>query len=197
MSDQPPQPVEQARYVSEEQVRARALAEVLREQDARTQASLKAEARRAHTMRIRRGALIATWVMVAWIWVASPSWLRVPSPPLPTVAAEAEALRLHVFLQSQAIEAYRERSGRLPYVLQEAGPPFRGLEYRRHDSRTYELQGRSERVLLRYHSEQPALDFVGEAADRLVSGGSGAGGGESGALAWEPSAPRALRAGAP
>lgn len=197
MSDQPPQPVGQARYVSEEQVRARALAEVLREQDARTQAHLEAEARRAHTTRIRRGALIVTWTVVTWIWVASPSWLRVPSPPRPTVAAEAEALRLHVFLQSQAIEAYRERSGRLPYVLQEAGPPFRGLEYRRHDSRTYELQGRSERVLLRYHSEQPALDFVGEAANRLVTGGGGAGRGQGGSLAREPSAPRTQRAGAP
>lgn len=186
MTDQPPQPVESARYVSEEQVRARALAEVLREQDARAQASLEAEARRARTARIRRGALIATWAGVGWIWVASPSWLRVPPPPSPTVAEEAEALRIHVFLQSQAIEAYRERSGRLPYVLQEAGPPFRGLEYRRHDSRTYVLQGRSERVILRYHSEQPALDFVGEAADRLVPGGSAPARGEGGAVARAP-----------
>lgn len=168
MSDQPPQPVDHARYVSEEQVRARALAEVLREQDARAQASQEAEARRSRRTRIRRSALIAAWGLVIWIWVASPAWLRVAPPPRPTVAEEAEALRLHVFLQSQAIEAYRQRSGRLPYVLQEAGPPFRGLEYRRRDSRTYELQGRSERVVLRYHSEQPPLDFVGAAADRLV-----------------------------
>lgn len=168
MSQPPPDPAQPARYVSEEQVRARALAEVLREQEAREQAALHAEERRARRVRVRRHALVATWGVVAWIWLASPSWLRVSPPPRPSVAEEAESLRLHVFLQSQAIEAYRERAGRLPYVLQEAGPPFRGLEYRRHDSRTYELQARSERVLLRYRSEQPPLDFLGQAGDALI-----------------------------
>lgn len=171
MTDQPPQPVDRPRYVSEEQERARALAEVLRDQETRILASARAEERREQVAARRRRALIAAWAAVAWIWIASPSWTRVQPPPTPTVAEEAEALRLHVFLQTQAIEAYRERSGRLPYVLQEAGPPFRGMEYRRRDSRTYELQARSDRVLLRYHSDQPPLDFVEDAASALSPGG--------------------------
>jgi hypothetical protein len=167
MTDQPPQPVDPARYVSEEQVRARALAEVLRDQAERVDTARLGEERQQERARRRRGALIVAWVGIAYVWLATPSWLRVEQPPEPSVAQEARSLRLHVFLQSQAIEAYRLERGRLPYVLQEAGPPFRGLEYRRFDSRSYELQGRGRRVILRYNSEQPALDFVGEAADLL------------------------------
>jgi hypothetical protein len=180
MIDQPPGPVEptdSARYVSEEKERLRALADVLREQAARVEAARLAEARRYRRARIRRRTLVATWVGVAYVWLATPSWLRIQPPPTPTVGEEAQSLRVSVFLQSQAIEAYRLERGRLPYVLQEAGPPFRGMEYRRRDSRTYELHGRSDRVILRYSSEQPPLDFVGGASDRLLSVPGGAGGG--------------------
>jgi len=145
-SDQPPpEPVDPVRYVSEEQVRARALAEVLRDQAERAEATLEAEERRDQRA-------------------------RVDPPPPPPVAAEAQSLRLNVFLQSQAIEAYRLERGRLPFVLQEAGPPFRGMEYRRFDSRSYEVEGRSDRVILRYHSDQPSMEFVGAAAALLATG---------------------------
>ncbi len=170
-SDQPPpEPVDPVRYVSEEQVRARALAEVLRDQAERAEAALEAEERRDQRARVRRGVLTGTWLVVAWVWLATPSWLRVDPPPPPPVAAEAQSLRLNVFLQSQAIEAYRLERGRLPFVLQEAGPPFRGMEYRRFDSRSYEVEGRSDRVILRYHSDQPSMEFVGAAAALLATG---------------------------
>ncbi|HSW29893.1 MAG TPA: hypothetical protein VLH75_10465 [Longimicrobiales bacterium] len=170
MSDlPPPEPVDPVRYVSEEQVRARALAEVLRDQAERAETALATEERRDRRDRVRRGVLVGTWLVVAWVWVATPSWLRVEPPPKPPVAVEAQSLRLNVFLQSQAIEAYRLQRGRLPFVLQEAGPPFRGMEYRRFDSRSYELQGRSDRVILRYHSDQPAMEFVGNATDVLAT----------------------------
>jgi len=168
MIDQPPEPVDPVRYVSEEQERARALADVMRDQAERADAARQTEERRAKRTRIRRGALVATWVVVAYVWIATPSWLTVAAPPEPTVAEEAQSLRVNVFLQAQAIEAYRLRRGRLPYVLPEAGPPFRGMEYRRRDSRSYDLQGRSDRVILRYMSQESPFSFVGTAADFLT-----------------------------
>jgi hypothetical protein len=164
----PPEPVDPVRYVSEEQERARALAEVLRDQAERADVARVAEERREGRRRVRRGALIATWIAVAYIWIGTPSWLRVEAPPVPTVAEEAHALRVNVFLQTQAIEAYRQERGRLPFVLQEAGPPFRGMEYRRRDSRSYDLQGRTDRVILRYTSLESPFQFVGTAADFLT-----------------------------
>lgn len=158
--------------VSDAEERARALADVLRDQAARVEGARAAEARRDRRARGRRGVLVAAWLAAAWVWIFPPSWTNVHPPQRPTLEEEAQSLRLHVFLQTEAIEAYRTERGHLPYVLQEAGPPFRGMEYRRADSRSYELAGRSDRVLVRYTSEEPPLSFVGAAAG-LISGASG------------------------
>lgn len=164
------------RHVSEEHERARALADVMRDQEERLESAREAEERRQRRARIRRGVLVAAWMGVAYIWIFSPSWINVPPPPTPSLASEALSLRVNLFLQSQAIESYRRERGRLPYVLQEAGPPFRGMEYRRRDSRSYELEGTSERVRIRYDSYEPPLEFVGSAAWVLEGRhGSGAG----------------------
>ena len=71
------------RYVSEEQERARALAEVLRDQEERVEAARDAEERRDRRVRIRRGALLAAWVGMAYIWIFSPSWINVRAPGAP------------------------------------------------------------------------------------------------------------------
>ncbi len=109
-------------------------------------------------------AVSATWIGIAYIWMGTPGWLTVDPPPVRTVAEESNALRFNLFLQSQRVEAYRTERGRLPYVLDEAGPRFRGMEYRRRDNRQYQITGRSNRVELRYYSRQSPLAFVGEAA---------------------------------
>lgn len=167
MVDQPPEPVDPTRRVSDEAERARAVAAFLRDQEERAELARQEQARRDRVTRIRRGALLATWVGVAYVWLGSPSWLAVEPPQPQSVTDEARALRMNIFFQSQKIEAYIETRGRLPYVLEEAGPPFRGIEYRRKDSRFYELRGESERLHMRYESDRPALDFLGRAAERL------------------------------
>jgi hypothetical protein len=162
-------------YVSEGDERARALAAVMRDQEGRADAELVADARRQRRTRWRRRSLVALWLVIAYVWVGSPSWLSIEPPPEPTFSQEAQALRLAMFFQSQAIEAYRLERGRLPYVLQEAGPPFPGMEYRRKDSRSYELLGTSDRLRLDYQSEQDPLDWVGAAASLVVATSGDAG----------------------
>ena len=165
MVDHPTDDADPRREVSPEHDRARALAAVMRDQSERADAALDAEVRGQKRARMRRSALIAVWVGVAYVWLGTPSWLTIAPPPEQTIGEEAQSLRLNVFLQTQQIEAYRITRGRLPYVLEEAGPPFQGMEYRRRDSRSYDLSGASNRVHLQYGSETPPLDFVGEAAD--------------------------------
>jgi len=166
-----PTPDRDARQgMSEEQERVRALSAVMREQAARVQAARDGEVRRQKRARYRRGALLVMWVGIAYIWRGAPSWLTVPTPADQPIGVEAKALRLNVFLQTQQIEAYRLNRGRLPYVLEEAGPPFSGMAYRRADSRSYELSGTSDRVQVRYDSDIAPLDFVGEAADLIDNG---------------------------
>lgn len=167
MSDQTPRS-EEPRQVSPEAERARALAEVMRDQEMRARAHVRAEVRRAQRSRLRRRALVALWIGIAYVWLANPPWLRIESPPPQPLSEEATALRLNVFLQAQQIEAYRAQRGRLPYILEEVGPPFPGMEYRRRDSRTYEVEGAAARVRIRYDSQRSPLDFVGSAAELLV-----------------------------
>jgi hypothetical protein len=167
MVDPPPDRLDPDRRVSDEAERARAITAVIRDQAMRADAVREGTARRHRRTRLRRGALLVAWVAMAYVWLASPSWTRIKPPPEQSVASEAQSLRLNVFLQSQAIESYRLRRGKLPDVLQQAGPPFPGMDYRLKDSRSYELEGRSHRVRLRYESERSPLAFVGSAADLL------------------------------
>jgi len=167
MIDQPPEGADPRRNVSEELERARALTAVMRDQVERADAVRDSEERRYRRSRLRRGVLVVLWTGIAYVWLGTPSWLTVEPPPAQSIVEEAQALRLNVFLQTQQIEAYRITRGRLPYVLEEAGPPFQGMEYRRRDSRTYEVSGASHRVHVRYESDSSPLDFVGQAADLL------------------------------
>ncbi len=169
MVDRPSDDLDPTFRVSEEAERARALTAVLRDQAVRAESQRDAYARRQRRRRVRKGVLVVSWLAMAYVWLAAPSWTRVRPAPEQSIADEAQSLRLNVFLQSQAVEAYQLRRGRLPDVLEEAGPPFPGMDYRRKDSRSYEIRGRSDRVRLRYESEEAPLDFVGSAADLLGS----------------------------
>ncbi len=152
------------REVSDESERAQAVSAFLRDQDERQKKALERAASRRRISRARRIAVSAMWIGIAYIWVGTPGWLTVEPPPVPTVADESNALRFNVYLQSQRVEVYRAESGRLPYVLDEAGPRLRGMEYRRRDNSQYQITGRTDQVELQYHSRQPPLAFVGEAA---------------------------------
>lgn len=162
--DLPTRPGDFTSEVSDESERVRAVSEFLRDQDERQKKEIKAEARRRRLKKARRVAVGATWIGIAYIWVGTPGWLTIDPPPVPTVAEESNALRFNLYLQAQRVEAYRAERGRLPYVLDEAGPRFRGMEYRRRDNRQYQIIGRSDRVELQYYSRESPLVFVGEAA---------------------------------
>ena len=136
------------RRVSDAQERARALAEVLRHQEEQAQAAREAEERRVRRTRVRRGLVTGAWAMAAYVWISSPSWTRVAPPPPPPVAEDGRALQVNLFLQAQQIRAFQEAQDRLPWVLQETGPPLPGIEYRRLDNQHYELEARSRRAHL-------------------------------------------------
>lgn len=170
MIHQPSHEPESEDRVSEEHERARALADVLRDQAERARAALDAERRRHRRTRLRRGAVSAVWVAAAYVWVFSPGWSRVETPPPPSLAEDVRALRINLFLQTQQVEAFEAARGRLPWVLQEVGPPLPGMEYRRLDNQRYELEARSDRVRMSYSSRVPPLEFVGDAASLLNAG---------------------------
>lgn len=154
-------------HVSDEGERARILAAVLRDQAERADLAREVRERRTRRSRVRRVALAVAWVAMAWIWFGGHPALRIQAPPPATVAEEASALRLQMYLQAQRVEAFRLRTGRLPHVLEEAGPTPPGLTYQRMGSVRYRLEGMADRVGVRYDSGRPAVDLLGAGADLL------------------------------
>ncbi|HKT60639.1 MAG TPA: hypothetical protein VJQ46_11355 [Gemmatimonadales bacterium] len=127
------------------------------------------EARRAEAEeRRRRGpsrllmvvcSTIAVFVGV-YLYVERPDWVF-PTPATPESRAVREAsLRISVANAAQHIERFRQRTGRLPATLAEAGAHEAGLAYQP-ASTVYKLQADTGDVQVTYDSGQPLAQFIG------------------------------------
>ena len=127
------------------------------------------EARRAEAeARRRNGAsrlvmVICTSVLVfvsVYLYVERPDWVF-PAPPTPESLVVREAsLRISVANAAQHIERFRQRTGRLPATLAEAGAHEGGLDYEPASS-VYKLLADTGGVRVTYDSGQPLTQFVG------------------------------------
>jgi hypothetical protein len=133
------------RSLSDEKERQRALEEVLRDQARRD--ALRAIAYRDSGASLRLRVITAVLVVAALLlWMIPVPGFRA-NIPFPLASEEEEdALRLATWVQAQQVEAFRQRRGRLPDVLREAGEPLPGMTYERIDAGTYRLSGATERT---------------------------------------------------
>jgi hypothetical protein len=167
--DPKPPPSPQDDGVSAHAERDATLAAVLREQSEKQ--TVEVHARRARIQQrglgSRHVALVFATAISVWIWVWPPSVLQITPAVLPSVEAEESALRLVMYFQAQKIERYRLDTGGVPLELDDAGPPFTGMEYIRLTNNDYRLLGRTRRVTLSYSSVEPLDVFVGAGAGVL------------------------------
>src|SRR5689334_19504917 len=134
----------------------------------RTQAD-EAGARRAEADARRRQSgsrllmLVCTTIVVfvcVYLYVEQPEWVF-PVPPTPeSVAVREASLRINVANAAQHIERFRQRMGRLPTSLTEAGAHESALEYEP-GTTSYRLAADMEGVRLVYDSNEPLGQFVG------------------------------------
>jgi hypothetical protein len=127
------------------------------------------EARRAEAeARRRNGAsrllmVVSTTVLVfvsVYLYVERPDWVF-PTPATPESLVVREAsLRISVANAAQHIERFRQRTGRLPATLGEAGAHESGLDYEP-ASTVYKLLADTGGVRVSYDSGQPLAKFVG------------------------------------
>jgi hypothetical protein len=95
-----------------------------------------------------------------YLYVERPDWVfPTPASPESLVVREA-SLRISVANAAQHIERYRQRTGRLPATLGEAGAQERGLDYEP-ASTVYKLVADTAGVRVSYDSGQPLAQFVG------------------------------------
>jgi len=127
----------------------------------------EAEARRAAARRRQSGSrllmLVCTTISVfvcAYLYVERPEWVF-PVPPTPESLVVREAsLRINVANAAQHVELYRQRTGRLPATLADAGAHESALEYEP-GTTGYRLHADMDGVRLTYDSNEPLARFVG------------------------------------
>ncbi|HEU5039927.1 MAG TPA: hypothetical protein VFT84_03840 [Gemmatimonadales bacterium] len=132
------------------------------EREARRQ---EEEARRAARARSRpvMWACAAILLFVGtYLWVEQPDWVF-PNKPLPESTAVKDAgLRIGMANAAQHIERYRQRNGRLPASLAEAGAHGDGLSYERGATgETWRLEGQNGPTSLTLTSTEPLSKFLG------------------------------------
>jgi hypothetical protein len=128
----------------------------------------EAELAAAESQRRGRGVsrllmLVCVTILVfvsAYLYVERPDWIF-PTPPQPESFAVREAsLRITIATAAQHIERYRQRLGRLPATLAEAGAYGDGIAYHR-TAAGYRLEGESDEVRVTFDSTEPLARFVG------------------------------------
>jgi hypothetical protein len=133
----------------------------------RTQAD-EAEARRAEAARRRQSGsrlllLVCSTVVLfvcVYLYVERPEWVF-PVPPTPESLVVREAsLRINVANAAQHVELYRQRTGRLPLTLAEAGAHESALDYEP-GTTGYRIHAEMDGVQLTYDSNDPLARFVG------------------------------------
>jgi len=138
---------------------------VLKQQAEAREAELRAEAaRRRSRNRVRptvwAGAVLALF-LCAYLYVERPEWLFPASTPPESVAIQEASLRIGMANVAQHVERYRQRRGKLPGTLLEAGTQVEGIIYQPLDSTEWRLIGSHAGIELILASREPLPRFLG------------------------------------
>ena len=134
----------------------------------KTQAEAR-EARRAESEARRRAGpsrllmVVCSTIIVfvgVYLYVERPDWVFPPPPTPESLVVREASLRIGVANAAQHIERFRQRTGRLPATLVEAGAHTGGLDYEP-ASTVYKLLADTDGVRVTYESSQPLAQFVG------------------------------------
>jgi hypothetical protein len=106
-----------------------------------------------------------------YVYIERPDWIF-PPPPAPQSAAVREAsLRISVANAAQRIEHFRQRTGRLPSSLAEAGDHTPGLTYQP-GTTVYQQHIAVGGIRLSYESTHSLEKFVGNSFGVIVRRGA-------------------------
>lgn len=132
--------------------------------DERETAQREAEARRLARARSRpiMWACVTSLLFVsAYLWVEQPEWVF-PNRALPeSVAIKEASLRIGLANAAQHLEHFRQRQGRLPATLVEAGGGADWITYQRVGTDGWRLSGVNGAAQLTLKSSDALPDFLG------------------------------------
>jgi len=106
------------------------------------------------------GATLALFLS-AYLMVQKPEWIFPAPPPAESVALQEASLRIGLANAAQHIERFRQRTGRLPQTLSEAGAHAGGISFEATGTDSWRLAGVNGPVRLTLASADPLPKFVG------------------------------------
>jgi hypothetical protein len=111
-------------------------------------------------------------VLAVYLLISPPAWVVVHPIEAPDPAVAEQSLRVAMYMQSQRIEDWRIKNGRLPTTLAEIGASVTpGVEYQIVGTNQYRLVGTNgPEASLVYDSTESPDDFLGDAAAKLAGG---------------------------
>lgn len=157
-----------ARDVATGQEAADAVAEVMRHAKEREEAARKkAPAKRQPKWMLPVSVNLA--VLAVYLLIAPPTWVVLDPFPVRPVEVQVEDFRTAMYFQGIArIEAYRDRTGRLPSTLAEAQSTLQNVDYALRGDSTYVLIGTIGEEVLTYDSSVQSADaFVGDLGEKV------------------------------
>jgi hypothetical protein len=138
---------------------------VLKQQAENREAELREEAaRRRSRQRIRPAvwaAAVLALFLCTYLYIERPEWVFPASAPPESVAIQEASLRIGMANVAQHVERYRQRRGRLPSTLLEAGTKVEGITYQPLDSTEWRLIGSHAGIELTLASREPLTGFLG------------------------------------
>jgi hypothetical protein len=150
---------------SQKQALLEAFDSVLKQQAEDREAQQREEAaRRRNRKRVRPMVWVSvmlTLFLCAYLYVERPEWLFPASAPPESVAIQEASLRIGMANVAQHVERYRQRTGKLPSTLLEAGTQAEGMTYQPLDSTDWRLVGSHRGIELTLASREPLPKFLG------------------------------------
>jgi hypothetical protein len=158
-----PTPVPAA--ASQKQALLEAFDSVLKQQAENREAEQREEASRRRSRNRVRPTIWASAVLAlflcTYLYIERPEWLFPASAPPESVAIQEASLRIGMANVAQHVERYRQRSGKLPRTLLEAGTQAEGISYQPLDSIEWRLIGSHKGIELTLASRDPLPRFLG------------------------------------
>jgi hypothetical protein len=143
---------------------------VLKQQADDREAEQREEAARLRGRRVRPSvwaAAVLALFLCAYLYIERPEWVFPASVVPESVAIQEASLRIGMANVAQHVERYRQRRGKLPRTLLEAGTQVEGIIYQPLDSTEWRLIGSHAGVELTLASREPLSAFLGNSFELI------------------------------
>lgn len=120
---------------------------------------------------LREWAILAVLAGVsAYLWLASPCWLRPAGPEPPDPARIEAGMRIEMSLLAHRVQTFQEREARLPNSLLELGEPLAEIRYERLSASEFALRMEGRGIEVEYSSRQTLQAFLDGARTTVLGG---------------------------